>query len=84
VRDALPPASGGARVTAARPGGFDVVAARPTVVRQRWTRYWRAAGACVTQAPGGWTRVAPQRPGATVRVRARFGLGGDPCPVRGR
>jgi hypothetical protein len=75
VRDADPPASGDGRVTAAGPDGFDVVAHRATVVRQRWTPYWRADGACLTRAPGDWTRVVPARSG-TVRVRARFGLGG--------
>jgi hypothetical protein len=75
VRGAEPPASGGARVTAAGPDGFDVVADRPTVVRQRFTPYYRAAGGCVTATTDGWTRVAPTRAGA-VQVRARFGLGG--------
>jgi hypothetical protein len=73
VRDTDPPASDGARVTAAGPNGFDVVASRPTVVRQRYTPYWSSAGACVSPTPDGWTRVAPTRGGA-VRVRARFGL----------
>jgi hypothetical protein len=44
------------------------------VVRQRYTRYWRADGACVSRAPGGWTRVTPVR-GGRVEVRAGFGLG---------
>jgi hypothetical protein len=75
VRDAEPPASGGARVTAAGPDGFDVVASKPTVVRQRYTPYWRSAGGCVTRAADGWTKVSPSGKGA-VEVRARFGLGG--------
>jgi hypothetical protein len=75
VLGAEPPASGGARITAAGPNGFDVEAAAPTVVRQRFTPYWRADGACVTRAADGWTQVAPTRKGA-VRVRARFHLGG--------
>jgi hypothetical protein len=75
VRDTEPPASGGARVTAAGPDGFDVVAARPTVVRQRFTPYYRADGGCVTATADGWTKVAPSGTGA-VKVRARFGLGG--------
>jgi hypothetical protein len=62
-------------VTAAGPDGFDVVADAPTVVRQRYTPYYRAAGGCVTRAADGWTKVAPTSAGA-VRVRARFGLGG--------
>jgi hypothetical protein len=77
VADTDPPASDGARVTAAGPNGFDVVTtARPTVVRQRFTPYWRSDGACVTRTPDGWTRVAPARAGA-VQVRARFRLGRD-------
>jgi hypothetical protein len=75
VRDPEPPASAGARIVAAGPDGFDVVADGPTVVRQRWTPYWRADGACVTEADGGWTRVTPAQGGA-VRVRARFHLDG--------
>jgi hypothetical protein len=75
VSGTAPPASGGARVTAAGPDGFDVVASRPTVVRQRFTPYYRSDGACVTAAADGWTNVVPTRAGA-VRVRARFGLGG--------
>jgi hypothetical protein len=74
VRDTEPPASGGARVTAAGPDGFDVVTSKPTVVRQRFTPYYRSDGGCVTRAADGWTKVAPTRAGA-VRVRARFGLG---------
>jgi hypothetical protein len=74
VRDASPPASGGARVLAADPAGFEVETGGPTVVRQRYTRWWRSDGACVTEAPGGWTRVTPVRNGR-VRVRAGFGLG---------
>jgi hypothetical protein len=74
VRGTAPPASGGARITASGPDGFDVRASGPTVVREHYTRYWRWAGACLTRAPGGWTRVDPTRTGP-VRVRARFGLG---------
>jgi hypothetical protein len=74
VRGTRPPASGGARVTATRPDGFDVVAARPTVVRQRFTPWYRATGARLTPTADGWTRVAPARPGIAVEVRARFGL----------
>jgi len=73
VRDATPPATGGARITAAAPDGFSVRTSGPTVVRQRWTRYWHADGARLSEAPGGWTRVAPERPGP-IRVRARFSL----------
>jgi hypothetical protein len=71
VRDAEPPASGGARVTAADPAGFEVETGGPTIVRQRYTRWWRSEAACVSRAPGGWTRVTPVRTG---RVRVRAGL----------
>ena len=77
VRDAPPPASDGARVTAADPNGFEVESGGPTVVRQRWTRWWRSDGACVSEAPGGWTRVTPVR-GGRVRVRAELEADGGP------
>jgi hypothetical protein len=73
VRDTEPPASGGARMLAAGPDGFEVEASGPTVVRQRFTRYWRATGGCVSRAPHDWTRVAPTQPGPVV-VRAQFAL----------
>jgi hypothetical protein len=80
VRDTEPPASDGARVTAAGPTSFDVVTSRPTVVRQRFTPYWRSDSACVTRTHDGWTKVAPARPGAVeVQARFRFGRGGRPC-----
>ena len=69
VRDATPPASGGARVTAALPNGFDVETSEPTIVRQRYTRWWRSPDACLSKAPGGWTRVTPMD-FRTVKVRA--------------
>jgi hypothetical protein len=74
VRGTDPPASDGARITAAGPDGFDVMASGPTVVRQRYTPYYRSQGGCVTRAAGGWTKVRPDGTGE-VRVRARFGLG---------
>jgi hypothetical protein len=77
VRDATPPASGGARITAALPNGFDVDAAKPTVVRQRWTRWWRSNDACISKAPGGWTRVTPVG-SDHVKVRAGLRPGGGP------
>jgi hypothetical protein len=60
-------------VVATDPRGFDVVAAGRMVVRQRYTPYWQARGACVRPAPGGWTEVDPAGP-ARVRVRAQFTL----------
>jgi len=77
VRDPSPPASDGARVLAAGPDGFEVESGGPTVVRQRWTRWWRSDGACVSEAPGGWTRVTPVRSGP-VRVRAELEADGGP------
>jgi hypothetical protein len=77
VRDAGPPASGGARMVEADPAGFEVETGGPTVVRQRYTRWWRSEGACVSRAPGGWTRVTPIRSGR-VRVRADLRPGERP------
>jgi len=77
VRDASPPASDGARVTAAGPAGFEVESGGPTVVRQRYTRWWRSDGACVSRAPGGWTRVTPVD-GRRVRVHAGFPMSDGP------
>jgi hypothetical protein len=77
VRDAPPPASGGARVLRAGPNGFVVETGGPTVVRQRYTRWWRSEGACVSEAPGGWTRVTPVE-GGRVQVRAGFGPSQEP------
>jgi hypothetical protein len=71
VRDATPPASGGARVTVALPNGFDVDTGGPTVVRQRYTRWWRSNSACMTRAPGGWTRVIPV---GSDHIQVRAGL----------
>jgi hypothetical protein len=81
VRGTDPPASAGARVLGAGPDWFEVDSRRPTIVRQRYTPYWDAPGACVREAPGGWTEVDPRgRGGAAVLVvRARFGL----RPARG-
>jgi hypothetical protein len=80
VRDATPPASDGARITAALPNGFDVDTSRPTVVRQRYTRWWRSSTACVSRAPGGWTRVVPVE-SDHVSVRAGLDPGRGPdCP----
>lgn len=77
VRDAVPPASNGARVTAAEPAGFELETGGPTVVRQRYTRWWNSDGACVSRAPGDWTRVTPVGAGR-VRVHAGFPMTGGP------
>ena len=42
--------------------------------RYRYTPYWSTSDdACVSRAPGGWTRVEPDAAGR-VLVQARFGL----------
>ena len=51
-----------------------VNAAKPTVVRYRYTRYWSTSDACLSRAPGGWTRVEPLEGGGVVLVQAKFGL----------
>jgi hypothetical protein len=79
VDDPGPPASGGGRLLAAGPDEFTVSTEGPTVVRQRYTRWWRSAGACLSEAPGGWTRVVPAGPGP-VRVQARLS---GPAPPDG-
>ncbi len=71
VRDPSPPASDGARMVSAGPDGFSVRTRGTTIVRQRYTRYWRARGGTVRPAAGGWTEVDP-RGGSLVSVRASF------------
>jgi hypothetical protein len=76
VRDAEPPVSGAARLTAAGADGFDLEASRPgtVIVRQHGTPYWTVASGdgCVSEDPdSGWTRVVVRRAGM-LRVRARF------------
>jgi hypothetical protein len=80
VRDATPPVSGAAHVTAAGADGFDLDASRtgPVIVRQRATPYWTVVDgdACVSaDEKTGWTRVEVRRAG-TVQVRARFSVAG--------
>jgi hypothetical protein len=73
VQGTDPPASNGAHLLAVGPNWFMVDTAKPTVVRYRYTPYWSTSNACVERAPGGWTRVLPEKPGV-VMVQARFGL----------
>ncbi len=73
VRGTDPPASDGAKVVAAGPSWFEVDTRKPTIVRQRYTRYWSTRGACVRRAPGGWTEVDPGDSGV-ILVQARFGI----------
>jgi hypothetical protein len=78
VRGTDPPASDGAQILATGPNWFEVDATRPTVVRQRYTPYWEAAGACLRRAPGGWTEIDPTGTSGVLVVRARFELGSGP------
>lgn len=73
LRDPVSPASGGATLLAAGPNWFMVDASKPTVVKYRYTPYWQTTNACVSRAPGGWTRVEPEEPGVLM-VQARFGI----------
>jgi len=73
VRGTDPPASDGAKMLGAGPTWFELDANKPTVVRQRYTRYWSTRGACVRKAPGGWTEVDPGDSGV-ILVQARFGI----------
>jgi hypothetical protein len=68
-----PPASGGAKLLAAGPNWFMVDTDGPTLVRYRYTRYWSTSDACLSRAPGGWTRVEPLYRGVVI-VQAKFGL----------
>ncbi len=77
VLGATPLASGPGRLTAMGHASFALSArsAGTFVVRVHFTRFWtltKGAG-CVSQAPGGWTRVRVQRPGSVV-VAAQFSL----------
>ncbi|MBE2316786.1 hypothetical protein DVA67_012450 [Solirubrobacter sp. CPCC 204708] len=73
LRDPVPPASNGASMLAAGPNWFMVNASKPTVVKYRYTPYWTTTNACVSRAPGGWTRVEPEESGVLI-VQARFGI----------
>ena len=58
-------------MVSAGPGGFEVRTRGRTVVRQRFTRYWRADGGSVRRTAGGWTQVDPLGR-SLVPVRASF------------
>jgi hypothetical protein len=76
-KDAVPLATGAARVTDLGPTSFTLRADRAgaTDVRVHYTPYWQleSGSGCVQEAPGGFTRVRLKRPG-TVRVAADFSL----------
>ena len=78
VRDPTPLLEGPGRLTALGSDSFALRATRPGrfLVRVRWTRFWTlttAGSGRVAEAPGGWTYVFADRPGA-LRVAARFSL----------
>ena len=77
MRDPTPLLEGPGRLTSLGNDSFALRATRPGrfLVRVRWTRFWTLArgGGRVAQAPGGWTYVFADRPGA-LRVAARFSL----------
>jgi hypothetical protein len=79
--------SGPGRLVSMGHAGFVLHAfgAGALTVRVHYTRFWTvtAGAGCVSQAPGGWTRVSAHGPG-TVVVSARFSLarslgGGESC-----
>lgn len=45
-----------------------------TVVRVRWSAYWRATGGACVEEAGEWTRVTARRPGS-ARLHQSFSLG---------
>jgi len=77
VRDPTPLLEGPGRLTAVGSDAFALRATGPgrLLVRVRWTRFWTviAGGGHVARAPGGWTYVFAEAPGA-LRVAARFSL----------
>jgi hypothetical protein len=78
VRGPTPLLEGPGRLMALGSDSFALRANRPGrfLVRVHWTRFWTvttAGGGRVARAPGGWTYVFADRPGA-LRVAARFSL----------
>ena len=75
VRDPLPLVSGPGELLAFGRDGFTVAAERRgwILVRTHFSPYFASTGApaCLSAAPGDWTRVYALAPG-TVRVQARF------------
>jgi hypothetical protein len=74
VRGTDPVASNGGKLLAAGPNWFMVDAAKTTVVRYRYTKYWSTSDACLARADGGWTEVEPRNDGGVILVQAKFGL----------
>jgi hypothetical protein len=77
VRDPTTLLEGPGRLTSLGSDSFALLATRPGrfLVRVRWTRFWTltAGSGNVAEAPGGWTYVFADRPGA-LRVAARLSL----------
>jgi hypothetical protein len=75
VTDPRPLVSGPATLTAFGRDGFSLRARRRgwVLVRTHFSPYFASSGApaCLSTAPGGWTRVFPLAPGP-IRVEARF------------
>jgi hypothetical protein len=76
VLDPAPLASPPGRVTELGGQSFVVAFARPgtSLVRVRFSPYWRAGSGCVGRGPGGFTEVSSRRQG-TVRVTIAFAIG---------
>jgi hypothetical protein len=76
VLDPTPLASPPGTVTRLGGQSFDVYFSRPgqSLVRVRFTPYWRAAGACVSRGAGGFTDVSAGRRGV-VHVTIAFAVG---------
>jgi hypothetical protein len=76
VLGSSPMASAPARLIALGHDSFALRFSRPgrSLVRVRYTRYWTAADACVSEGAGGWTDVSARSAGV-VHVSARFSLG---------
>ncbi len=76
VRDPTPLLEGPGRLTSLGSDSFALDVTRPGrfLVRVRWTRFWTVTttgDGRVARAPGGWTYLFADRPGA-LRVAARF------------
>jgi hypothetical protein len=76
VLGSAPMASAPATLIALGHDSFALRFSRPgrSLVRVRYTRYWTAPGACVSEGAGGWTDVNARSAGV-VRASTRFSLG---------
>jgi hypothetical protein len=80
LADPLPLASAPARLVALGGQSFTLAFARAgtSLVRVRWSRYWRTDSGCTSPAAAGFTQVGVDRK-STVRVAIDFALGGRPA-----